>query len=417
MELKPGYRQTEVGVIPRDWRVEAINQLLENKSILGHLDGNHGEQYPRSFEFKRHGVPYIGANDFAGGFVAFERCKFLTTERAAQFRKGVAKDGDVLFAHNATVGPVALLRTGEPFVILSTTATYFRCNEEKLNNIYLKSALQSPHFVKQYQAVMAQSTRFQVPITAQRRLSLVIPPVSEQRTIARALGDADALLGALTQLIAKKRDLKQAAMQQLLTGDQRLPGSHGDWEMKRVLELGEVVTGGTPRTDVEAFWGDRFPWVTPTDISAIRDIYKSDRQITQKGLNAIRALPADTVLVTCIASIGKNAILKTVGGCNQQINALTPARNNSAQFLYYLFEASKQYLVANAGATSTSIISKAAFEQLTFKVPPLPEQTAIAEVLSDMDADLAALEQRLDKTRALKQGMLQELLTGRTRLI
>jgi type I restriction enzyme S subunit len=173
MAVKPGYKRTEAGVLPENWQVETISHLLEDKSILGHLDGNHGELYPRSSEFKQHGVPFIGANDFAEGFVSFERCKFLSKERASQFRKGVAEDGDVLFAHNATVGPIALLKTSEPFVVLSTTATYFRCNEEKLSNIYLKAALQSAHFVKQYQAVMAQSTRFQVPITAQRKLTLV----------------------------------------------------------------------------------------------------------------------------------------------------------------------------------------------------------------------------------------------------
>ena len=417
MEVKPGYKQTEVGVIPEDWEVEKIGDLIEKQFILGHLDGNHGELYPRSHEFKSHGVPYVGANDFEEGNVTFARCKFLSDERAAKFRKGVSRDGDVLFAHNATVGPVALLRTDFPFVILSTTATYFRCNAEKLSNSYLKGALQAQHFVRQYQAVMAQSTRFQVPITAQRKLSLVIAPLPEQRAIAAALSDVDGLLGGLDRLIAKKRDLKQAAMQQLLTGQTRLPGFHGEWEVKRVLDLGDVVTGGTPRTDVGIFWGDGYPWITPTDISTHRDMFASERSITRKGLESIRALPPDTVLVTCIASIGKNAILRTAGACNQQINAVTPNKSNSAEFLYYVFEASKQYLQANAGTTATSIISKATFEQMTFTVPPHPEQTAIATVLSEMDGELGVLEQRREKTRALKQAMMQELLTGRTRLV
>ena len=146
-------------------------------------------------------------------------------------------------------------------------------------------------------------------------------------------------------------------------------------------------------------------------------MHTSERRLTQKGLNVIRNLPANTVLVTCIASIGKNAILKAEGGCNQQINAVLPNKNSNTEFLYYAFEASKQYLLSNAGTTATSIISKATFEDLTFKVPSLSEQTAIAEILSDMDAELAALEARRAKTRDLKQGMMQELLTGRIRLV
>jgi type I restriction enzyme, S subunit len=176
MEVKPGFKATEVGMIPEEWKITTIQELLDRGALVGHLDGNHGELYPRANEFKESGVPYITANDLRGHKVSFTNCKYLSEERARRFRKGVASNGDVLFAHNATVGPTALLSTELNFVILSTTATYFRCNPEKLLNSFLLYALQSPHFVSQYQAVMAQSTRNQVPITAQRKLSVVIPP-------------------------------------------------------------------------------------------------------------------------------------------------------------------------------------------------------------------------------------------------
>lgn len=264
----------------------------------------------------------------------------------------------------------------------------------------------------------AKGTTFrEITLADLRNLKILVPPPPEQRAIAEALSDVDGLLAALDRLIAKKRDLKQAAMQQLLTGQTRLPGFHGDWEVKRVADFGAIVTGGTPRTDVKEYWGEGYPWVTPTDITTQRDMYTSARTLTENGLNLIRMLPANTVLVTCIASIGKNAILRSKGGCNQQINAVIPNNENVAEFLYYLFEASKHYLLSSAGTTATSIVSKANFGEMTFTVPPLLEQTAIAEVLSDMDTELAALEQRRDKTRLLKQAMMQELLTGRTRLV
>jgi type I restriction enzyme S subunit len=124
----------------------------------------------------------------------------------------------------------------------------------------------------------------------------------------------------------------------------------------------------------------------------------------------------NTVLVTCIASIGKNAILRTAGGCNQQINAVIPKDANNAEFLYYLFDSSKLFLLANAGITATSIISKSAFEQLNFAMPPLPEQRAIAAALSDVDALLNGLDRLIAKKRDLKQATMQQLLTGRIRL-
>ena len=125
----------------------------------------------------------------------------------------------------------------------------------------------------------------------------------------------------------------------------------------------------------------------------------------------------DKALVTCIASIGKNAILRKTGSCNQQINAVIPNSAHHAEFLYYLFEYNSNYLLANAGVTATPIISKSIFSEFVFQVPSLEEQLSIASVLSDMDSEIAALEQRRDKTRAIKQGMMQQLLTGQVRLV
>lgn len=206
-------------------------------------------------------------------------------------------------------------------------------------------------------------------------------------------------------------------MQQLIRGMTRLPGFSGEWTVRLVKDFGEIVTGGTPSTENKEFWGEGYPWITPTDIATERDMITSERTITNEGLRAIRLLPANTVLVTCIASIGKNAILRSVGGCNQQINAIIPNDDNCAEFIYYVMEANKQYLLSNAGTTATAILSKATFSELEFLVPAKPEQTAIACVLSDMDAELSALEARRYKTCNIKQAMMQELLTGKTRLV
>jgi type I restriction enzyme, S subunit len=189
-----------------------------------------------------------------------------------------------------------------------------------------------------------------------------------------------------------------------------------EWDARRVCEFASVITGGTPRTEVQAYWDGDYPWVTPTDITDQRDMWASERMISESGLGSIRQLPANAVLVTCIASIGKNAILRSVGGCNQQINAVVPKQENSPEFLYYTFESSKQYLLANAGMTATRILSKAAFEQLKFSIPPLPEQRAIAESLSDVDGLLGGLDRLIAKKRDLKQAAMQQLLTGQTRL-
>jgi len=198
-----------------EWKEKSIQELIDKKIIISHLDGNHGALYPRAEEFSQEGVPYISANDFIKGFVDFSGCKHLPEQRALQFKKGVAKDGDILFAHNATVGPVAKLITHLQFVILSTTATYFRCDTKKLINDFLKFSLSNPSFVIQYTRVMSQSTRNQVPITTQRKFSLQLPQFDEQQKIADCLSSIDNLITAQSQKIESLKAHKKGLMQQL----------------------------------------------------------------------------------------------------------------------------------------------------------------------------------------------------------
>jgi len=198
-----------------EWEEKSIQDLIDKKIIIGHLDGNHGALYPRAEEFSKEGVPYISANDFITGHIDFNRCKYISVQRALQFKKGVAKDGDILFAHNATVGPVAKLSTNFQFVILSTTATYFRCNQKYLINDFLKFALSSPSFVKQYTSVMSQSTRNQVPITTQRKFNLQIPSIQEQQKIADCLTSINEAIAAQSQAIDLLKLHKKGLMQQL----------------------------------------------------------------------------------------------------------------------------------------------------------------------------------------------------------
>lgn len=201
----------------KNWKVMTIQEMIDDHLIIGHLDGNHGELYPKAEEFSpnKEGIPYLSANDFLHGSVDFSKCKRLPIARARLFKKGVAKDGDILFAHNATVGPVAKLETDEKFVILSTTATYFRCNREKLSNDFLKFALSSPAFVAQYTPVMAQSTRNQVPITTQRTLRLHVPKPAEQQRIADCLTSLDDLIAAEARKLDTLKTHKKGLMQQL----------------------------------------------------------------------------------------------------------------------------------------------------------------------------------------------------------
>jgi type I restriction enzyme, S subunit len=403
--VRAGYKLTEVGAIPAEWDCPLLDTITKRGS--GHTpDKTHPEYWGGN-------IKWISLKDSSVLDQLFidETAACVTPTGIANSSAVVHPAGTVVLSRDAGVGKSAIMKCD---MAVSQHFIAWQCGS-KLDNVFLYYWLQARK--PEFERIAMGSTIKTIGLPYFRMLKILSPPLIEQRAIAAALSDVDALLAKHGQLIAKKQGLKQAAMQQLLTGQTRLPGFSGDWVMKRVEDFGEVVTGGTPRTEVKDYWGEGYPWITPTDISSTRDMFASERSITTKGLNAIRALPKNTLLVTCIASIGKNAILKTEGSCNQQVNAIVPNSDSCVEFLYYLLESSKQYLFANAGTTATSMISKATFSKLTFLTPLFKEQSTIAAILSDMDTEIAALEERQTKTRALKQGMMQELLTGRTRLV
>jgi type I restriction enzyme, S subunit len=239
------------------------------------------------------------------------------------------------------------------------------------------------------------------------RLMLAWPNEAEQRAIAEALSDVDELLGALDRLIAKKRDLKQAAMQQLLTGQTRLPGFSGKWEEKLFSQHFRIYAGGdVPKNSLSQAQTDAFPY--PIFANAIQD----------KGLygftNEHRS-PADSITITARGYLGHAEYRDRPFFPIVRLLVFEPIGLLDPRFTTYAINNCVEFAIESTGVPQLTVPQVCTYG---ITAPPtLCEQTAIAEVLSDMGADIAALEQRREKTRALKQGMMQELLTGRTRLI
>ena len=247
------------------------------------------------------------------------------------------------------------------------------------------------------------------------------PSPPEQRAIAEALSDVDGLLAALAALIAKKRAIKQAAMQQLLTGKTRLPGFSGAWETTTLGEATDIKNGATPNTQFGAYWNGSIPWCTPTDITSTSGKYllATERSITAAGLAncAASLLPVGALLLCSRATIGEVKIATSPVCTNQGFKSLVCKDGVSNEFLYYLLLTLKPQMIERAIGSTFLEIGKRDLASIEVRLPQHEEQRAIAAVLSDMDAAIAALERRRDKTRAIKQGMMQQLLTGRVRLV
>jgi len=221
-DLFESHLQTVFAQRGKGWDRVTLETLLERGWIESHLDGNHGGDYPRKDEFISAGVPYISANCMDNDRVDMTRAKYLSQRRAALLRKGIAKDNDVLFAHNATVGPVAILHTAEEKVILGTSLTYYRCNRARILPEYLAHYMRSFGFKTQYLQVMRQSTRNQVPITKQREFFHPIPPLAEQKVLVRQLDglfeNGQRLASLYQQKLAALDRLKKSLLHQAFSG-------------------------------------------------------------------------------------------------------------------------------------------------------------------------------------------------------
>lgn len=252
------------------------------------------------------------------------------------------------------------------------------------------------------------------------KFEIAVPTLSEQRAIANAIDGADNFIESIERLIAKKRYLKQGMMQELLTGHTRLPGYSSEWTDATISSLARVTAGGTPSTRVASYWGGGIPWFTPAEIKEEGSglVSSSNRTISSEGLanSSANLLPSGSVLVTSRASIGNCAVAEVPVTTNQGFASIIPNDGRSTWFLYFWIQQNMKELESRSAGSTFLEISASKVSLIPLRSPGLDEQEAIGQVLRDTDIQLDALNHRLEAARAIKQGMMQELLTGRTRL-
>jgi type I restriction enzyme, S subunit len=415
--LKPGYKETEVGVIPENWEAQPITNVT-HAIFLGLTS--------KVDYVSNGGIPLVRASDIASGRLSFFEARSISVRQHRELtRYRRAKRGDVLVSKSGSLGVCAIVDVDTEFSIYESIIVLQPT--ELLDSSFLLSILRHEATQARMIGEKVGSTVGHLNLQIFRKLVLAIPPVSEQRAIATALSDVDWLLGGLNRLIAKKRDLKQAAMQQLLTGQTRLPGFQDEWMVKRLKQVAEISTGiNKPLNEM----GSGALYVTVQDLydgTSIRTGRLSRIKVSPNEIEAKSLVVGDIVF-------GKSSVKRDgIGypsqfrGCGEPVvfsgfTYRARARQGiaDAAFLFYALrtEKTRRWLIDNSQASALTNINQTIADAIPISMPHnVPEQTAIAAVLTDTDAELAALEQRREKTRALKQAMMQELLTGRTRLV
>lgn len=337
------------------------------------------------------------------------------------------RQGDVIFIRSSVkpsgVGLTAVVEEDMPKTVYSGFLIRFR-DGGALSGGFKRHCFYDEGFRRQVIGASSVSANTNINQENLKQIFLAFPPTkAEQEAIAEALSDTDALLKSLEQLIAKKRHIKQGTMQELLTCKKRLPSFSGGWEVKQLKDIAEICSGGTPSTNQPEFWDGDILWSTPTDITALNSfkyLTHTARTITHQGLKSSSAdlIPAYSVVMTSRATIGECAINTVPMTTNQGFKNFIPFQDTDVEFLYYLLQTKKQDFISLCGGSTFLEIGKTQLAAFEIKLPKeRTEQTAITDILSDMDAEIAALETRLVKTRALKQGMMHALLTGKIRLI
>ena len=387
--------------------------LAKLKDICGFIGG--GTPSKEIEDFWCGNIPWISSSDLTESSIwKINITRHITPEAVTKSATHICPSNSILVVSRVGVGKVAI-------------APVEVCTSQDFTNLVCRKhdARFLAYYIQSKMKMMAEKTQGTsikgVTVEDIAQIEIKLPPREEQTSIAVALSDIDSLISSLQKLIEKKRAIKQGAMQELLTGKKRLPGFRGEWEKGLLGDICDIVNGGTPATSISEFWHGKILWCIPTDITSCttKYIYNTESKITESGLKSSSAtlLPKGALLLCSRATIGEVRIAGNEICTNQGFKSLVAHESICNEWLYYMVHILRFKMMERAIGSTFLEISKKDLSELDIAVPTFPEQCAIAQVLSDMDDEIGQLEKKLAKCQQIKQGMIQELLTGRIRLV
>jgi type I restriction enzyme S subunit len=391
MNIKQGYKQTEIGIIPEDWEVKKlsdISQLITKGTT------------PK--KFSETGINFIKIECFEGNLINQEKCAFIDIiTHSTELKRSILQEGDILFAiAGATIGKCNVVQseilpanTNQALAIVR-----LKQNENREFVYRLLASYKMQKYITDNVSVGAQPN---LNLEQIGNFLFAYPLFSEQTAIATALSDIDALIGELDKLIAKKQGIKQATMQQLLTGKKRLAGFSGEWEVKRLGELLDYEQPTKYLVSSTEYNDHNNVAVLTAGKSFVLGYTNEEHGIFQNLPVIIFDDFTTTTKYVDFPFKVKSSAMKMLKPKNEQVNL--KFLFEKIQTIRFLLNDHKRYWISE-------------YQKLEIELPSIEEQNAIANILSDMDAEISQLEGRRAKMGELKQGMMQELLTGRIRL-
>ncbi|HEY8247173.1 MAG TPA: restriction endonuclease subunit S [Hyphomicrobium sp.] len=425
MELRPGYKKTDVGVIPDDWHVLTLREVLLSNEV--------GGNYPNSTAPSL--FPLMKMGNVSRGHFDLSKIEFVSSG-IVPHKNHLLQKGDVIFNTRNTldlVGKIAVWREEIPIAYFNSNLMRLQFDPTKISSHeYANLTLNTDTTLSGLRAMATGTTSVAAIYTRDLLgLPIIVPPRSEQKAIAESLSDVDASIAALSRLIAKKRDLRRGAMQRLLTGRTRLPGFSAPWQEKRLGDHVAFLKNGI-QSRAQLTLDDPVRYLHYGDIHVSADLSLDLRKTAMPRLPSLAAAgltrlkDGDVVFVDAsedLNGVGKSLEILGANG----IEAVSGQHTIAARFdksvladgykCYLQFTPSfTTHLRRLAAGTKVYATNRQHIASAELRLPEPDEQIAIAQVFSDMETEISVLETRLDKTRALKQAMMQALLTGRVRL-
>jgi len=427
-DIPEGYRQTEVGVIPEEWEVKTLGEIFKFLST-----GNNSRS-----DLSEYGeIKNIHYGDIHTKWKYFLDCSkdiIPSINKDKVKNLPLLEDGDLVMAdasedYEGLGVSVEIKNIKNEKVVAGLHTLLLRGDKTKVADGF-KGYIQSIKVVRNsLNRIATGISVYGISKNNLKSIQIPLPPLPEQQAIASALSDVDALITALEQLITKKRNIKQGAMQQLLTGKKRLPGFGGEWEVKtleNVCAKNGLVRGPFGGTLKKEFFVRNGFKVYEQKNAIYRNVDLGNYFIDNNKFNELKRFEVKNgdFIVSCSGTIGKIYQIPEGAECGIINQALLKIKTDNNiihdRFFFYYFDWEKfqEKIIDNTqGGAMQNLVGMNIFRNTQILLPPLPEQQAIAQILSDMDTEIEAMEQKRDKYRALKQGMMQELLTGKTRLL
>ncbi len=442
--IPEGYKQTEVGVIPNDWAVSDLKSIIDTERGI-----RYGIVQPGNFD--PNGILMVRGQDYSKGWVTEDKLFKVSPFIDEKYKNARLKKNDlILTIVGAGTGYIELVPVWLDGANLTQTTARLTLKSDKAYYIYCKYALLTKDTQKIISSFIKGNAQPGLNCADIYGFKVALPQLEEQTAIANALSDVDALISELEKLIAKKQAIKTATMQQLLTGKTRLPEfalrEDGTPKGYKQSELGEIPEDWEVKTvydlaDNQKAQFDDGDWIEAEHITdkGIRLIQTGNigvglfvdknakKYIYETSFEKLKckALIKGDVLICRLAEpAGRACILPDIGEdkviTSVDVTIFRPSDNSVSREFYVQYFSSDEWfknVLEQVGGTTHKRISRGALGKINVPLPSINEQNVIASILSCMDSDLQNIQKRLDKTRQIKQGMMQELLTGKTRLV